>query len=317
MPRARNIKFDFFRNEHLAELDPYARLLFIGLWTLADKEGRLEYRPKRIGADIFPYESVDVVKFHEDLSQAGFIRIYRAEGVDCIQIEKFVKHQKPHPNEKASELPPPPKVTDDGASSPIPENSRNSTSTRENAISDRAECGMLNADCLSNSARDAEPSPDESEASIVQFAGRTQGAESLELEPEQPPPESPPRKPERTKRRTNVPVKHMLETLPGLSETVAEDYLTHRKAKRAPLTETAWSGICRGIRKAQAPPDEALTMAMARGWQGFEADWWANSNKGNSNGNQARFRDPDAPQISAAERSARAIAAVRAREGWN
>ena len=39
MSRSRNIKPGFFKNEHLAECQPLARLLFIGLWTLADREG--------------------------------------------------------------------------------------------------------------------------------------------------------------------------------------------------------------------------------------------------------------------------------------
>ena len=48
MARARNIKPGFFKNEFLAEMPCEVRLLFIGLWTLADREGRLEDRPKRI-----------------------------------------------------------------------------------------------------------------------------------------------------------------------------------------------------------------------------------------------------------------------------
>lgn len=47
MARARNIKPAFFMNDELAEIDPLGRLLFIGLWTIADREGRLEDRPAR------------------------------------------------------------------------------------------------------------------------------------------------------------------------------------------------------------------------------------------------------------------------------
>lgn len=39
MARARNIKPSFFKNEDLADLNPFDRLLFIGLWCLADREG--------------------------------------------------------------------------------------------------------------------------------------------------------------------------------------------------------------------------------------------------------------------------------------
>ena len=43
-------------NEELADLDPIARLLFIYLWMLADREGRLEDRPKRIAGRALPYD---------------------------------------------------------------------------------------------------------------------------------------------------------------------------------------------------------------------------------------------------------------------
>ena len=54
MSRIRSIKPEFFLDEELAELSPLTRLLFVGLWTLADCEGRLEDRPKRIRAQLHP-----------------------------------------------------------------------------------------------------------------------------------------------------------------------------------------------------------------------------------------------------------------------
>ena len=52
MARARNIKPGFFDNETLGELPALTRLLFIGLWCLADREGRLQDRPKRIKKEL-------------------------------------------------------------------------------------------------------------------------------------------------------------------------------------------------------------------------------------------------------------------------
>ena len=49
MARARNIKPALFKNEVLGVADPIATLLFIGLWTLADRRGILEDRPLQIG----------------------------------------------------------------------------------------------------------------------------------------------------------------------------------------------------------------------------------------------------------------------------
>lgn len=64
---------------------------------------------------------------------------------------------------------------------------------------------------------------------------------------------------------------------PAKPDDVAEktwsDFLIHRKAKGAPVTETALSGIRREAEKAGWSMEAALVETMARGWQGFNADW--------------------------------------------
>lgn len=107
MARIRTIKPDFFLHEELAELSALHRLLFVGLWTLADKEGRLEDRPKRIKAALFPWDNCDIHEMLEDLDEAGLIHRYEGD-VGCIAIPSFKKHQRPHPKEPASTLPAPP-----------------------------------------------------------------------------------------------------------------------------------------------------------------------------------------------------------------
>lgn len=107
MARARNIKPAFFANEDLVELPFETRLLFIGLWTLADRAGRLEDRPKRIKMAIFPADNVDVDGCLNALAQARFIERYEARGMRCIQVTNFSKHQNPHVNERPSEIPSP------------------------------------------------------------------------------------------------------------------------------------------------------------------------------------------------------------------
>lgn len=107
MARARGIKPGFFKNEVLSQLPCYARLLFIGLWTLADRAGRLEDRPMRIRVEIFPYEEVDVGDMLRILDEAGFIRRYEVAGNRLISIVNFTKHQHPHVNEVPSTIPAP------------------------------------------------------------------------------------------------------------------------------------------------------------------------------------------------------------------
>ena len=106
MARARNIKPAIMDNEELAELGPLTRLLFIYLWMLADREGRLEDRPKRIAAQALAYDrAADVPAMLDDLQCHGFIKRYVSGGVACIQITGFSKHQNPHGTEKNSALP--------------------------------------------------------------------------------------------------------------------------------------------------------------------------------------------------------------------
>lgn len=102
MARSRNIKPGFFKNEKLVELPFSTRLLFAGLWTLADREGRLEDRPKRIKMEIFPADNVDVDKGLQELHSSGFILRYQSEGEKYIQILAFKTHQTPHYSEKPS-----------------------------------------------------------------------------------------------------------------------------------------------------------------------------------------------------------------------
>jgi hypothetical protein len=107
MARARNIKPGFFSNEELVELSFSTRLLFIGLWTIADREGRLEDRPKRIKMAIFPADDVDVDKALNELHDSGFILRYECDAGRFIQVVAFTKHQNPHKAEKDSTIPAP------------------------------------------------------------------------------------------------------------------------------------------------------------------------------------------------------------------
>lgn len=107
MSRARNIKPGFFKNDILAECSPLARILFVGLWCEADREGRLEDRVKRIKADCLPYDDCDVSALLDELNVRGFIVRYEANGSHYIAIPEFAKHQNPHCKEQASTIPAP------------------------------------------------------------------------------------------------------------------------------------------------------------------------------------------------------------------
>lgn len=101
MARARNIKPGLFDNDLLAENDPLGRLLFIGLWTLADYQGNIEWRSKRIKKQLLAYDDCDIEDLAINLDKTGFIRFYSAKGVLFVNIVNFLKHQNPHKNERA------------------------------------------------------------------------------------------------------------------------------------------------------------------------------------------------------------------------
>ena len=108
MASARNLKPGFFKNEDLAECNFETRLCFAGLWLLADREGRLEDRPKRIKGELFAFDSVDVAPMLDELERRGFILRYRAkDGRQLIQVLNFNRHQNPHHREPDSTLPAP------------------------------------------------------------------------------------------------------------------------------------------------------------------------------------------------------------------
>jgi hypothetical protein len=107
MARARNIKPGFFTNDILAECEPLARILFQGLWCHADREGRLEDRPRKLKAEILPYDECDIENLLSQLTRHGFIVRYQHGDGRFIQVVNFVKHQNPHVKESESTIPAP------------------------------------------------------------------------------------------------------------------------------------------------------------------------------------------------------------------
>lgn len=105
MARARNIKPGFFTNDDLAACSPLARILFVGLWTVADRAGRMLDRPRKLKAELLPFDDVDCDELLSELASGGFIDRYEVAGQKVIQVNNFDKHQHPHPSEKESELP--------------------------------------------------------------------------------------------------------------------------------------------------------------------------------------------------------------------
>ena len=64
----------------------------------------------------------------------------------------------------------------------------------------------------------------------------------------------------------------------GIVGQLADDFITHRKACKAPITETALKGFQREADKAGIPLAEAITISIERNWRGFKSEWdWRGS----------------------------------------
>lgn len=84
--------------------------------------------------------------------------------------------------------------------------------------------------------------------------------------------------------RTNnqEPVKRQRATVVappvGVSDSVWHDFVRHRKAKKAQVTQTVIDGIQREADKAGWTMEAALRECITRNWQSFKADWVADKN---------------------------------------
>ena len=111
MPRMRYLKPGFFKDEDLVALPFWVRILFAGLWVIADRDGRLEDRPKRIKVEVFPYDDVDIedglvlLAKPKGPGRSPFINRYLTDNEGYIEIVNWFEHQRLHHTEKASDIP--------------------------------------------------------------------------------------------------------------------------------------------------------------------------------------------------------------------
>lgn len=149
------MKPGFFQNEDLIELPFEYRLLFAGIWTMADREGRLEDRHKKIKLTVFPGDSVDCNAGLQALHDKGFIIRYESGGNRFIQVKNWSKHQSPHIKEAASTIP----AYEAPSASTVPAPDRHCASTSVAALTPSSltpDSGLLTAD--SSSLRSQDPS---------------------------------------------------------------------------------------------------------------------------------------------------------------
>ena len=129
MPRIRTIKPDFFESESLAQCSMEARLVFIGLFTIADDEGRLKDLPKKLAGEIFPHDEIgptEMCIWLDELENAHCIERYAHENAHFLHIPQWSVHQRiAHPTPSRLPAPPSEKKADREILGEIPQSSEN------------------------------------------------------------------------------------------------------------------------------------------------------------------------------------------------
>ena len=241
MARARNIKPAFFDNDLLADIEPLGRLLFIGLWTIADYKGDLVYREKRIKAQLLPYDNCSVKNIMINLDKSGFIRFYSDGDSIYLNIVNFSKHQNPHKNEREK-------------GSDIPE----FTETMLQAV----DLTTLTINRDNNGTN-----PDNNE---------TNRADSLLLIPDplSPITDSPP-KDVVVAKAPKFNFKDELIEL-GVDKEILEDWMIVRTKKKSSNTKTALAGLLTEINKSGLTVADAIKISAENSWAGFKTAWYLN-----------------------------------------
>jgi hypothetical protein len=93
MARMRSLRPDYFLREDMADVSLEAHFLLGGLAVLADHDGRLEDKPRRIWAQVFPYrQGIDVDALLNDLVRVGAIARHEHEGRRVVTLVSWDDH---------------------------------------------------------------------------------------------------------------------------------------------------------------------------------------------------------------------------------
>jgi hypothetical protein len=119
--RIRSVKPEFWADEELAmQVSRDGRLLYIGLWNLADEHGRLRGDPRYLKGQLFAYDDdlmpADLDRLVEELVVAGKAVRYRSGPSAYLFLPNLAKHQRLEAAKVESRLPAP---SDPSESAPV------------------------------------------------------------------------------------------------------------------------------------------------------------------------------------------------------
>jgi hypothetical protein len=105
--RRREISPGFWKDERIWKLSHEAKLLYLGMTQVADREGRLLDKPFEIGVEVWPWAPAEAGKLIEEMVAVGLVARYRVGETACLAYPSaaWKRHQRPHPKEQPSRIP--------------------------------------------------------------------------------------------------------------------------------------------------------------------------------------------------------------------
>lgn len=88
----------FWRSESIAQLNETQRLLFIGIISNADDQGRMSAHPALVRSDVYPYDDKSLEEIESNLQaivNVGSIMLYEVDDKRYLQIPNWWEYQKP------------------------------------------------------------------------------------------------------------------------------------------------------------------------------------------------------------------------------
>jgi hypothetical protein len=261
MARARNIKPSFFTNEQVSDNCPLGRLLFIGLWTMADYKGDLEWKEKTLKIQLLPWDECSLKELAINLDKYGLVRFYSDGNKIYLNIPNFEKHQNPHKNER-----------DKGSDIPAYSEQLRQVIDLKGLAINRDKSGVLAESSQSDRAESLFLNPD---SPILIPDSNTNSSELV----------SAPKNSKRQSQKnlnTHTPDDQLnfdsWPEDPG-GQTWA-DYKKMRSTKRAWITQTIADHLGRVLVELFSQGysvDQVLSLATVRNWTGLEAQWVLNN----------------------------------------
>lgn len=95
MSRIRSVHPGIWTDVEFVSLSPFARLLFIGIWTEADDQGAFVWSPLQLKMRVLPADNIDAAELLSELTEAGRILPFEVGGKRYGAVRNFTKFQRP------------------------------------------------------------------------------------------------------------------------------------------------------------------------------------------------------------------------------